>query len=774
MTEDELKPLTDHTPPPPRSGAKAAALAAAMAAFDAAGATFAKNSSAEAQGNEPASRLKPVSEPRRRQKMRAPVLYKIAAGIAVVVVATPAALYFAKPERFGESYVSHDTGRVATTRRETSPADRPAAESAFPPGNKLINDGLPGQQTGGDIANTPPPPVPQKNILEERIQDALRSGPDSSASARPVAPPPAGGSTVAGGVPADLKGQPDKTARPNDQAVPDGKKLAFDRLSLGNTKDGVVPPQAIAKEMGDKALEGRTQNRRQDARPEPRVAQAQPPAKPSITIPATLSEADDASVPQERKEHRDTFEAPAPNPVKQVAAEPVSTFSVDVDTASYAFVRRALNEGHLPPKAAVRVEEMINYFPYDYPRPETAETPFQSTVTVMPAPWKPTNKLIHIGIKGYDIVPTERPRANLVFLIDISGSMQPADRLPLVKNAFRLLLDELRPDDSVGIVTYASGSGVALVPTRVAEKGKILAAIDALGAGGSTAGAAGIADAYRLAESHIDKAGVNRIILATDGDFNVGISNSQELKGFVERKRAAGIFLSILGVGQGNYHDALMQTLAQNGNGTAAYVDTLNEARKVLVDEASSTLFTIAKDVKIQVEFNPAAISEYRLIGYETRALAREDFNNDKVDAGDIGSGHSVTAIYEVTPVGAPKLVDDLRYGQQAAVPATPAQASELGFLKLRYKLPKEDVSKLISLPIGPAQEKPDIAAASEDVRFSVAVAGFGQILRGLPYLGSYGFDDVLALGQRARGTDRFGYRTEFLNLVRLAKSARP
>jgi Ca-activated chloride channel homolog len=423
----------------------------------------------------------------------------------------------------------------------------------------------------------------------------------------------------------------------------------------------------------------------------------------------------------------------------------------------------------------VRVEEMINYFPYDYPRPETAETPFQPTVTVMPAPWKPTNKLVHIGIKGYELVPAERPRANLVLLIDISGSMQPADRLPLVKNAFRLLLDELKPDDTVGIVTYASGSGVALEPTRVAEKGKILAAIDALGAGGSTAGAAGIADAYRLAEAHYDKEGVNRIILATDGDFNVGIANRDELKGFVERKREAGIFLSILGVGQGNYNDALTQALAQNGNGTAAYVDTLNEARKVLVDEASSTLFTIAKDVKIQMEFNPAAVSEYRLIGYETRSLRREDFNNDKVDAGDIGSGHTVTAIYEVTPVGAPGLVDDLRYGQQPPASAGPAgQGGELGFLKLRYKLPKEDASKLVTLPITPALEKPDIAAASEDVRFSVAVAAFGQRLRGQPYLGSYGWDEIQALAQGARGADPFGYRAEFANLVRLAKSARP
>jgi Ca-activated chloride channel homolog len=500
-------------------------------------------------------------------------------------------------------------------------------------------------------------------------------------------------------------------------------------------------------------------------KPEPRQAQ------PLAASPPT---ADEKYVEPEPEDNRDRFEVTPSNAVKQVAADPVSTFSIDVDTASYAFVRRALNAGQLPPKDAVRVEELINYFPYAYPRPETADIPFQPTVTVVPAPWKPSDKLIHIGIKGYDLAASERPRANLVFLIDISGSMATLDRLPLLKNAFRLLVEELKPDDTVGIVTYASGSGVALEPTQVAQKEKILAAIDALGAGGSTAGAQGIADAYRLAEAHFDKGGVNRIILATDGDFNVGISDQDELKGFIERKRQAGIFLSVLGVGHGNYNDALMQVLAQNGNGTAAYIDTLNEARKVLVEEASSTLFTIAKDVKIQVEFNPAQVSEYRLIGYETRALRREDFNNDKVDAGDIGSGHTVTAIYEVTPVDAPKLADDLRYRKSGADTAAPAPDSELGFLKLRYKLPAEDASKLISVPITPALEKPELAAAPDDVRFSVAVAAFGQLLRGSPYLQNYGHDEMLALAQTARGTDPYGYRAEFLNLVRLAKSARP
>lgn len=482
--------------------------------------------------------------------------------------------------------------------------------------------------------------------------------------------------------------------------------------------------------------------------------------------------------PMQVEENRDQFQAAADNPVKQVAQEPVSTFSIDVDTASYSFARRALNSGGLPQKDAVRVEEMINYFPYDYTRPETAEVPFQPNVTVFPAPWNSAHKLVHIGLKGYEIKSPERPRANIVLLIDTSGSMSPEDRLPLLKNAFRMLVDELKPDDTVSIVTYAGDTRVALNPTQVSDKGRILAAIDSLRAGGGTYGEGGVKKAYELAEASFQRHGVNRIVLGTDGDFNIGISNRDELKGYIERKRDKGIFLSIVGVGHGNYNDALMQALAQNGNGTAAYVDSLNEARKVLVDEASSTLFPIAKDVKIQVEFNPAVVSEYRLIGYETRMLKREDFNNDKVDAGDVGSGHTVTAIYEVTPVGAQPAVDALRYGAAAANKAEGdgkrADATgEIGFLKLRYKLPKEDASKLLTLAIGPQQTKASITEAPTETRFATAVAAFGQLLRGSPYLGSFGYDDVASLAQGARGDDRYGYRAEFLNLVRLAKSAR-
>ncbi|QGM98710.1 vWA domain-containing protein [Methylocystis parvus] len=478
------------------------------------------------------------------------------------------------------------------------------------------------------------------------------------------------------------------------------------------------------------------------------------------------------------QEFRDKFDSKDINPVKQVAQEPVSTFSIDVDTASYAFARRAISSGRLPPKDSVRVEEFINYFPYNYPQPESADIPFKPTITVAPSPWNAHNRLVHVAVQGYALQSAQRPRANLVFLVDVSGSMASEDKLPLVKNALRMLVDELKPEDTVALVTYASGSGVALEPTKISDKGKIIAAIDALGAGGSTAGAQGIQDAYRLAEENFDKGAVNRVILSTDGDFNVGVTDQSELKGVIERKRDKGIFLSILGVGQGNYNDALMQALAQNGNGAAAYVDNLNEARKVLVEEASSTLFPIARDVKIQVEWNPARVSEYRLIGYETRALKREDFNNDKVDAGDVGSGHRVTAIYEITPVGEKKLVDDLRYGKRAAetriAPESGPADGELGFVKLRYKLPKEDESKLISSPIGDAQAVEKLSATTDDVRFSIAVAAFGQLLKGAPYIGKYSYDDVIALAKGAKGEDPFGYRAELVNLARLARTARP
>jgi Ca-activated chloride channel family protein len=481
----------------------------------------------------------------------------------------------------------------------------------------------------------------------------------------------------------------------------------------------------------------------------------------------------DMAQPYAQYENGDKFEHAASNPVKKAAEEPVSTFSVDVDTASYSFMRRSLLGGHLPPKDSVRTEELINYFDYNYPVPNDAAHPFKPTVTVFPTPWNKDTKLIHIGIKGHDIIPAKKPASNLVFLLDVSGSMESPDKLPLLRNAFAMMVENLHPNDTVSIVTYAGNAGTVLEPTKVKEKTKILAALEHLQAGGSTAGAQGIQQAYALAQQNFDKEGVNRVILATDGDFNVGITDNEELKSFIERNRESGIFLSVLGFGQGNYNDALMQTLAQHGNGNAAYIDSLNEARKVLVEEASSTLFPIAKDVKIQIEFNPESVAEYRLIGYETRMLQREDFNNDKVDAGDIGSGHTVTALYEITPVGSQaQLVDALRY-QKKEQPKPSADASEYAFLKLRYKLPAEKTSTLLNIAIDKSMEKTTLADASDDSRFAASVAAFGQLLRGDTHLGNFGYEDVIALAKGARGDDEFGYRTEFMNLVRLAKSAR-
>ena len=467
----------------------------------------------------------------------------------------------------------------------------------------------------------------------------------------------------------------------------------------------------------------------------------------------------------------DRFARVDPNRLKVVADEPVSTFSIDVDTASYSFLRASLKQGVLPPKEAVRIEELINYFPYDYPAPSTRETPFATQVTVLPAPWDPSTRLMHIGIRGYELTGPP-PRANLVFLIDTSGSMGQPNKLPLLVNSLRMLLHSLKAADRVAIVTYAGSSATALEPTPVSEREKILAVLGQLRAGGSTAGASGIQRAYRLARQHFIADGVNRVILATDGDFNVGVTDVDQLQGYVERQRKSGVFLSVLGFGTGNLNDRLMQALAQNGNGVAAYIDTLSEAQKVLVEEATSTLFPIAKDVKIQVEFNPSRVSEYRLIGYESRMLAREDFQNDRVDAGEVGSGHRVTAIYEITPVGSGgERVPPLRYGPEKK-PAPSAGSGEYAFVKIRYKLPESDTSTLISQAVTTANQHDRIEQAPLDVRFAAAVAGFGQLLRGSPYTGKFDYDNAVELARGARGEDRFGYRSEFLQLVRLARSA--
>lgn len=460
----------------------------------------------------------------------------------------------------------------------------------------------------------------------------------------------------------------------------------------------------------------------------------------------------------------ETFSNDTPNPLKIVDEEPVSTFSIDVDTAAYSYVRSTIENGSLPSAEAVRIEEMINYFPYNYAAPDVSEAPFSTAVSVFQTPWNPDTKILHIGIQGAKPEIENRPPLNLVFLIDTSGSMQDQNKLPLLKKSFLLLLNSLRPTDKVAIVTYAGRAGTVLEPTESSKKGKILDSLERLSSGGSTAGQAGLQQAYSLAASMQTDDSIGRVLLATDGDFNVGISNPDALKTFVEEKRDTGIYLSVFGFGHGNYRDDMMQSLAQNGNGTAAYIDTLAEAQKVLVDQLSGTIFPIANDVKIQVEFNPAKIAEYRLIGYETRLLNREDFNNDTVDAGEIGAGHNVTAIYEITPVGSPAIKNEpLRY-QEASEVTNPSE--EYGFLKLRYKNPGEKISKLIKAPILQTSREPN-----GDAKFATAIAGFGQLLAQDKYLNGWTWDQSIDLAIEGKGDDPFGYRTEAIQLMRLAKS---
>ncbi len=495
-----------------------------------------------------------------------------------------------------------------------------------------------------------------------------------------------------------------------------------------------------------------------------------PPAPPppvAIYAPAPAVVAPGAIMPRPPIAEQDTEQYPGgvSNPIKQVAQEPVSTFSIDVDTAAYANTRRFLADGRVPPRDAVRVEELINYFDYAYPLPTSRTEPFRPFVAVAPSPWSKDREVIHIGLQGYDIPAGEQPPLNLVFLVDTSGSMWSEDRLPLAKKAMGTLIDQLDARDRVSMVAYAGSAGAVLAPTSGKEKLKMRCALGALRSGGSTAGGQGLALAYALAQQNFDPKAVNRVILLTDGDFNVGVSDPSKLKDFVADKRKTGVYLSVYGFGRGNYNDTMMQALAQNGNGTAAYIDSFDEARKLFRDDFSGSLFPIADDVKIQVEFNPAQVSEYRLIGYETRMLNREDFNNDQVDAGEVGSGASVTALYEITRVGATPSSDPLRYG--SARPAA-GPSAELAFLKVRYKLPGQTESVLMQRPITRADVSDSLAAAPESTRWALAVAAFGQKLRGDPWISAdFGWQEVIDLAQGARGADEFGLRAEFVKLAR-------
>lgn len=459
------------------------------------------------------------------------------------------------------------------------------------------------------------------------------------------------------------------------------------------------------------------------------------------------------------------YDGEAVGAVKLVEAEPVSTFSVDVDTGAYANVRRFLSQGQMPPQAAVRTEELINYFRYDYPVPENRSQPFSVTTDVAITPWNPDTRILRVGLRGYDLPRAQRPAANLVFLLDVSGSMDAPDKLPLVKTAMRQLAGELGRQDRVSIVVYAGATGVVLEPTS--DERAIRSALDRLEAGGSTAGAAGLRLAYDMARKSFIESGVNRVILATDGDFNVGISDRDQLVDMIEDQRDSGITLTTLGFGQGNYNEAMMEQIANHGNGNYAYIDSAMEARKVLSEEMESTLFTIAHDVKIQVEFNPAHVSQYRLIGYENRILAEEDFNNDTVDAGDIGAGHQVTALYEIVPAGADGWIDPRRYaGNRATAPREGSSGSEVAFVQLRYKLPGQDRSRLVQRPVS-ARMLASAGPARSDMAFVAAVAAYGQGLRGDTLLNGFGYGDAAALAGRQRGY----WREEFLQLAGLAET---
>jgi Ca-activated chloride channel family protein len=508
-----------------------------------------------------------------------------------------------------------------------------------------------------------------------------------------------------------------------------------------------------------------------------------PPPPPSIkmqkfTPPVIVKDGEviekpeEGNIGEEKPFHTEEYDPIVENRFLTATQNPLSTFSIDVDEAAYSNIRRYINNGSIPPAGAVRIEEMINYFDYSYPQP-TNDEPFSVNTELSECPWSPQHRLVHIGLQGKDIPLQNLPNANIVFLIDVSGSMEEPNKLPLVKASMNLLADQLRTDDKVAIVVYAGNAGLVLPATSGANKIAIKEAIDNLQAGGSTAGGEGIQLAYKVARENFIKGGNNRIILATDGDFNVGVSSDDELVSLIEKERKSGVFLSVLGYGMGNYKDSKMQQLADKGNGNHSYIDNINEARKVLVSEFGSTLFTIAKDVKIQIEFNPAKVQAYRLIGYENRALAAEDFNDDKKDAGELGAGHTVTALYEVIPVGVKSEfianVDDLKYQPAKNVPATASGGDELMTIKLRYKKPDGDVSKLIVHPVTDSHIA--LANTSDNFRFAAAVASFGMLLRNSEFKQNASFQQVIALANNAKGNDVNGYRSEFIALVKAAGS---
>jgi Ca-activated chloride channel family protein len=560
-----------------------------------------------------------------------------------------------------------------------------------------------------------------------------------------------------------LQSLPLHVLRPATQGFAAGLLLAIAGCGVSSKPESaVVPPPAQAELKTEALVQHETVMA--DAAVAKRSVRAAPMAGFAPT-PAGEAYPQDSYPQGYRDEQREQYQALADNPIHSVTDAPVSTFSADVDTGAYANVRRLLNQGRLPPEGAVRLEEMVNYFPYDYALP-TDGSPFGVTTELAASPWNPHTRLLRIGIKASDRAVAQLAPANLVFLVDVSGSMDRREGLPLVKSTLKLLVDQLRDQDRVSLVVYAGESRVVLKPTSGRDKAKIRTAIDQLTAGGSTAGASGIELAYQMAQQAFIPKGINRVLLATDGDFNVGISDFESLKQMAVDKRKTGVSLTTLGFGVDNYNEHLMEQLADAGDGNYAYIDNLREARKVLVDQLGSTLAVVAKNVKLQVEFNPAQVSEYRLLGYENRALKREDFSNDKVDAGEIGAGHTVTALYEIVPTGEKGWLEPLRYGKPGGVVAE--KSGELAMLRVRYQLPEGGNSRLIERAITDR-----VTLASDDLRFAAAVAAFSQQLKDGRYTGEFSLKDTEALARGARGDDRFGLRSEFVQLVELAQSLR-
>ena len=557
------------------------------------------------------------------------------------------------------------------------------------------------------------------------------------------------------------KNETDQSQLSSDQQI---KKNQQQNSKEAEKKQLLASPVIVTQELASTPLKARVKHKKYIMAEKSGAALMRRP-NPSVTY-------NHDSFSHSDEENRENYHHFTDNVINKSSENPVSTFSIDVDTGAYSNVRRFLNQGQLPQRDAVRAEELINYFSYSYEYPQNKTQPFTINTEIAPTPWNKNSHLLHVGLQAYQSFSEQRPANNLVFLVDVSGSMHSQDKLQLLKSGLKLLVKKLQKNDRISIVTYAGSTGVVLKPTKGDQTAEISMALDNLIAGGSTNGASGIKLAYQMAQQSFIKEGVNRIILATDGDFNVGVTNFEALKQIVEEKRKTGVSLTTLGFGRGNYNDHLMEQLADVGNGNYSYIDNLNEARKVLVEEMSSTLNTVANDVKIQIEFNSDQVSEYRLIGYENRALQREDFNNDKVDAGDIGESHTVTALYEVTFTDHPvQQLGSNRYAGSNESATVNNFNNELAFLRLRYKKNSKANSQLIEKPLYKNEVITNMKQASNNFNFSASVAAFAQQLRGGKYLQNFSYNDILALAKKSKGDDSYGYRGEFIQLVALAQS---